>query len=153
MRVVQNKNITDAMKDSNRNMKQFEVLNQQKQELRDRLYSMQIKLRKMQVSIEEEQIKNDNLKNVKNFEMQLRKTRDAQETEMLNTAGITQKSSMKWTQDSLAEVLKQDDLIKQENQDLKAKMAQRQKVNVQELIKLIENDMQVNQNQINELNS
>lgn len=30
---------------------------------------MQIKLRKMQVSIEEEQIKNDNLKNVKNFEM------------------------------------------------------------------------------------
>lgn len=30
MRVVQNKNITDAMKDSNRNMKQFEVLNQQK---------------------------------------------------------------------------------------------------------------------------
>lgn len=130
MRVVQNKNITDAMKDSNRNMKQFEVLNQQKQELRDRLYSMQIKLRKMQVTIEEEQIKNDNLKNVKNFEMGLRKTRDNQETEMLNTAGITQKSSMKWTQDSLTEVLKQDDLIKQENQDLKAKMSQRQKVNV-----------------------
>jgi len=37
---------------------------------------MQIKLRKMQVTIEEEQIKNDNLKNVKNFEMGLRKTRD-----------------------------------------------------------------------------
>lgn len=31
----------------------------------------------MQVSIEEEQIKNDNLKNVKNFELSLRKTRDA----------------------------------------------------------------------------
>jgi hypothetical protein len=38
---------------------------------------MQIKVRKMQVTIEEEQIKNDNLKNVKNFELSLRKTRDA----------------------------------------------------------------------------
>ena len=45
MRVVQNKNISEAMKDSNKNMKQFDVLNQQKQEMRDKLYNMQIKMR------------------------------------------------------------------------------------------------------------
>lgn len=85
----------------------------------------------MEVSIEQEQIKNDNLKNVKNFEMTLRKARDVQETDMLNTAGVTQKNSIKWTQDCLNEVQKQDELIKKENTDLKNKMSHRQKNNVQ----------------------
>ncbi len=84
----------------------------------------------MQVSIEQEQIKNDNLKNVKNFEQQLRKTRDQQETEMLNTAGVTQKNSIKWTQDSLNDVMQQEEEIKQESSALRNKMKQRQSVNV-----------------------
>ena len=106
----------------------------------------------MQVSIEQEQIKNDNLKNVKNFEGMLRKTRDQQETEMLNTAGVTQKNSIKWTQDCLNEVLQQTEEIKQDNANLKNKMKQRMNVNVQQLIKLIEEDMSSSQSQINDLN-
>jgi hypothetical protein len=38
---------------------------------------MKNKLRDMQVSIEQEVIKNENLKNVKNIELDLRKIRDA----------------------------------------------------------------------------
>ena len=50
---------------------------------------MQSKLREMQVTIETEQIKNDNLKNVRNIEEELRKARDEKEAEMLAVANAT----------------------------------------------------------------
>lgn len=65
---------------------------------------MQSKLRQMQVTIETESIKNENLKNVRNIEIDLRKTRDDKETELLNVAVNTQKDSMKWGLGALAEI-------------------------------------------------
>jgi hypothetical protein len=49
------------------------------------------------VNIETESIKNENLKNVRNIEDELRKTRDEKETDLLNVAASTQKESMKWS--------------------------------------------------------
>ena len=65
---------------------------------------MQSKLRQMQVTIETESIKNDNLKNVRNIEVELRKTRDEKESDLLNIAVSTQKESMKWSLGALAEI-------------------------------------------------
>ena len=50
---------------------------------------MQSKLRQMQVTIETESIKNNNLKNVRNIEIELRKARDEKESELLNVAVST----------------------------------------------------------------
>jgi hypothetical protein len=61
------------------------------------------------VNIETESIKNENLKNVRNIEDELRKTRDEKETELLNVASGTQKESMKWSLGALAEIQIQDD--------------------------------------------
>jgi hypothetical protein len=61
------------------------------------------------VTIETESIKNENLKNVRNIEVELRKTRDEKETELLNVAATTQKESMKWSLGALAEIQIQDD--------------------------------------------
>ena len=77
------------MKESAVQMNKFENQNNEKQDLRDRLYDMKNKLREMQVSIEQESIKNDNLKNVKNIEQDLRKVRDQQETELLKISADT----------------------------------------------------------------
>ena len=52
MRINQNKNISDAMKESAVQLNKFENQNIQKQDLRDRLQKMKNKLRDMQVSIE-----------------------------------------------------------------------------------------------------
>jgi hypothetical protein len=84
----------------------------------------------MQVTIETESIKNENLKNVRNIEIDLRKTRDEKETELLNIATVAQKDSMKWSLGALAEIQIQDDQIKKESVDLKAKMANRHNNNV-----------------------
>lgn len=89
MRVNQNKNITDAMKESAVLLSKFEGQNIEKQELRDRLQKMKNKLRDMQVSIEQESIKNENLKNVKNIETDLRRLRDIQESEFLKVSNET----------------------------------------------------------------
>jgi hypothetical protein len=93
MRINQNKNISDAMKESKVLLQKFEGQNIEKQELRDRVEKMKSKLRDMQVSIEQEQIKNDNLKNVKNIESDLRRLRDIQESEFLKVSSETQKAS------------------------------------------------------------
>lgn len=94
MRINQNKNISDVMKESAVQLNKFEGQNVQKQDLRDRLSKMKNKLREMQVYIEQESIKNENLKNVKSIELELRKIRDLQENEMLKTTGDTQKQSL-----------------------------------------------------------
>lgn len=122
MRINQNKNISDAMKESAVLLSKFEGQNIEKQELRDRLQKMKNKLRDMQVSIEQESIKNENLKNVKNIETDLRRLRDIQESEFLKVSNETQKSTQQWSQELLAEIHSQDDEIKQENNSLKQNM-------------------------------
>jgi hypothetical protein len=82
------------------------------------------------VTIETESIKNDNLKNVRNIEGELRKARDEKESELLNVAASCQKDSMKWSMGALAEIQIQDDQIKKESVDLKSKMSSRQNNNV-----------------------
>jgi hypothetical protein len=47
---------------------------------------MQSKLREIEVNIEQERIKNENLKNVQVSEADLRKERNKQETDLLNIA-------------------------------------------------------------------
>jgi len=91
---------------------------------------MQSKLREMQVTIETESIKNENLKNVRNIEIELRKARDEKETDMLNVAASTQKESVKWALSALAEVQIQDDEIKKESGELKNKISKRMSNNV-----------------------
>jgi len=92
------------MKESAMQLRNVESQNGQKQDLSDRLYQMQSKLRQMQVTIETESIKNENLKNVRNIEIELRKTRDEKESDLLNIAVSTQKESMKWSLGALAEI-------------------------------------------------
>lgn len=134
-------------------LRNVESQNSQKQDLSDRLYQMQSKLRQMQVTIETESIKNENLKNVRNIEIELRKTRDEKESDLLNIAVSTQKESMKWSLGALAEIQIQDDQIKKESIDLKTKMSDRQSTNVQQLLKMIESDMQNNKGVCNDLNA
>jgi len=92
------------MKESAVLLSKFEGQNIQKQDLRDRLQKMKNKLRGMQISIEQESIKNDNLKNVKSIETDLRRLRDIQESEFLKTSNETQKSSQLWSEYVLAEI-------------------------------------------------
>jgi predicted nucleic acid-binding Zn-ribbon protein len=152
MRINQNKNISDAMKESAVQLNKFENQNVQKQDLRDRMQKMKNKLRDMQVSIEQEDIKNENLKNVKSIELELRKIRDTQESEMLKISGDTQKQSLQWSMNLLSEVQDQDSEIKKESKDLSQKMQQRQSVNVEQLLQLIENDMTKNTQMISSVN-
>ena len=65
---------------------------------------MHSRLRELQVTVETESIKNENLRNVRNIEQDLRKTRDEKENEVLSTAASTQKDSIKWTLGALAEI-------------------------------------------------
>ena len=92
------------MKESAVLLSKFEGQNIEKQDLRDRLQKMENKLRGMQISIEQESIKNDNLKNVKSIETDLRRLRDIQESEFLKTSNETQKSSQLWSEYVLAEI-------------------------------------------------
>jgi len=92
------------MKESAVLLSKFEGQNIEKQDFRDRLQKMKNKLRGMQISIEQESIKNDNLKNVKSIETDLRRLRDIQESEFLKTSNETQKSSQLWSEYVLAEI-------------------------------------------------
>ena len=77
------------MKESNHRLKQFEAQNSKKDALRKELEQKLTKLREMEVNIEQESVKNANLKNVQNTESDLRKFRDKNETELLNVASTT----------------------------------------------------------------
>ena len=65
---------------------------------------MQMQLRKIQVSIESEQVTNQNLKNVKKFEEELRKNRDDQEREILKVGTETQADSIQWSKNAKKEI-------------------------------------------------
>ena len=65
---------------------------------------MQGKLRQLEVTIEDELVKNQNLKNVKKVEENLRLDRDQIESETLKTASETQDESIKWSKDTKNEL-------------------------------------------------
>jgi ElaB/YqjD/DUF883 family membrane-anchored ribosome-binding protein len=58
---------------------------------------MQTQLREIEVGIESDRIKNQNLKNVQNAEKELREVRDKQETVLLKSAQTSQDQSIEWT--------------------------------------------------------
>ena len=88
----------------------------------------------MQVSIEQESIKNENLKNVRNIELELRKERDQSEIDMLKISGDTQKNTADWSKNLLEEIQNQDQDVRRTSSDLKQNMTTRQQVNVQNLL-------------------
>ena len=61
---------------------------------------------------------------------------------------MTQKDGLKWATGNMMTITKQDEEILGETTDLKTKMANRQKINVKELVDQIENDIYMNQNVI-----
>ena len=64
------------MTDSKRILNQYESQDSSKQALREKLYQMQTQLREIEVGIEQDRLKNQNLKNVQNAERELREVRD-----------------------------------------------------------------------------
>ena len=79
-------NITTAMADSKRVLNEYETQDSKKQQLREKLYQMQTQLREIEVGIEQDRLKNQNLKNVQNAERELREVRDRQESVLLKSA-------------------------------------------------------------------
>lgn len=76
MRQQQNRNITEALKDCDQRLIQFATQNNKKDSLRKELEEKLNKLREMEVNIEQEVVKNGNLKKVSKAETDLRKYRD-----------------------------------------------------------------------------
>ena len=141
------------MKDSESNLKTFVQQCQQKQALRDRLEEMQAKLRNMQVNIEQEQVKNANLRNIKDAENQLRDKRNETELQLLNHAQDVQRESMKETQGAVTDIKKQDEQVIKMGEDLTKKMNFRLTNNVESLIRQIKHDMDTNSKVVTNLTS
>ena len=57
-------------------------------------------MRDIEVAIEQDNIKNQNLKNVQRAEKELRDIRDVHEKELLKSATTSQKESLEWTKDT-----------------------------------------------------
>lgn len=75
------------------------------------------------------------------------------ETEMLQIAKSTQAESMEWSAEVLMNVSEQDDQIKKKHAELNQKMDRRQKENVTSLLKLIDQDMKQNNEEIQNLST
>jgi len=106
---------------------------------------MQAKLRRMEVSNSQAVIENENLKNVLKFETDLRKARDAKESQLLGVASAAQDSSMKWSSEHIKRIMLQDKLVLDKTADLKKRMEERKANNVQDLLNAIQEDMDANQ--------
>jgi capsule polysaccharide export protein KpsE/RkpR len=128
------------LKESNQRLKQFEVQNSKKDSLRKELEQKLTKLREMEVNIEQEQVKNGNLRKVSETENELRKFRDKKETDLLNIASKTQVDSANWISQNLNTVGTEDDRIRKETQALRDKMEKRKNTIVKQLLTEIEND-------------
>ena len=152
MRQQQNRNITEALKESNQRLKQFETQNSKKDALRKELEQKLNKLREMEVNIEQEAVKNGNLKQVLETETDLRQLRDKNETELLNVATKTQTDSAAWMKANLSTVTNEDERIRRETQALKEKMDMRKNTIVHQLLSEIDADRKQNQMDIQQLN-
>jgi hypothetical protein len=78
-----------------------------------------------EVGIEQDRLKNQNLKNVQNAERELRDVRDKQETVLLKSAQQSQDDSMKWTKVQLENVQDSEKRIEQHSQALRKAMSER----------------------------
>ena len=92
----------------------------------------------MEVNIEQEVVKNGNLRKVQETESELRKFRDKKETELLNVAVNTQKDSAAWMNHNLKVVEMEDNKVNQESKSLKDKMNHRKNIIVEQLLQDIE---------------
>lgn len=137
------------MSENKSNLKQIDGTNSKKQAMREKLMSMQQKLRKIEIECEQAQIENMNLVNVEKQEAELRATRDANETLLLGVASNSQNESMKWTSQKIEEIIDQDKLVLSKQEFLTKKMNLRQSLNVTKLVNMIETDMKANQDEIN----
>lgn len=79
----------------------------------------------MEVNIEQEVVKNGNLRKVQETETELRRFRDKKETELLNVAVKSQKESEVWMDHNIKVVEMEDSKVKQEAKTLKDKMNHR----------------------------
>lgn len=148
MRQQQNRNITEALKESNQRLRQFESQNVKKDSLRKELEQKLTKLREMDVNIEQESVKCGNLKNVLETENDLRNFRDKKESDLLAIANKTQVDSAQWMTSNLKTVSTEDDKIKKETQALKDKMEHRKNTIVQQLLSEIDQDRKQNQMEV-----
>lgn len=80
---------------------------------------MQGKLRQLEVTIENELVTNQNLKNVKNVEENMRMDRDENEKEMLQIGSETQNDSIKMGKNFKSQFDDQDKKINKYHADLK----------------------------------
>lgn len=140
MRQQQNRNITEALKDCDQRLIQFSTQNKKKDALRKELEEKLTKLREMEVNIEQEVVKNGNLKKVQQTENDLRKFRDEKENEHLTVAQKTQQDSAQWMTSNLKTVKNENEQIKKETHLLKDKMEMRKNTIVQQLLADIEQD-------------
>lgn len=69
---------------------------------------------------------------------------------MLKIASTSQQGSIKWTRENIEQVKHEDNLVLQKTQDLKTYMANRMRENVQTLLKIIEEDINANKEEMNE---
>ena len=92
----------------------------------------------MEVNIEQEVVKNGNLRKVQETETDLRRFRDKKETELLNVAVQSQKESEVWMDHNLKVVEMEDSRVQQEAKSLKDKMNHRKNTIVEQLLQDIE---------------
>ena len=85
-------------------------------------------------------MKNGNLRKVLDTETDLRKTRDKNESNLLNTATKTQSESHVWITSHLKTVANEDDKVRKETTTLKDKMEHRKTTIVQQLLSDIDQD-------------
>jgi hypothetical protein len=79
--------------------------------LREKLTQMQANLRDIQCSIEQDKIKNENLKKVELFEGNLRVERNKEELSLLTLASTTQDTTFAWTKNVKAHLQEEDKLV------------------------------------------
>ena len=91
---------------------------------------MQGKLRQLEVTIEDELVKNQNLKNVKKVEENLRLERHQSESETLKPASGTEDESITWSKDTKNELENEDEKVNKYHKQLKEYMVERHQNNV-----------------------
>lgn len=112
---------------------------------------MQAQLRDLNVAISKDSIQNENLRNIKQTEIELRRQRDHQETELLATAEISQSDNYRWSENKTSVIKDQIKKIEDTKDHLVSAMDQRTRTNVRELLRAIETDIQNNNSAIKSL--
>lgn len=130
------------MSESAAQIQDFAKQNLQKNQLRDKLIAMQAQLRDLNVAISKDSIQNENLRNIKQTENDLRRQRDKQETDLLAQAEEAQSQNFKWSEIKTGSIKDQIKKIEDTKDQLVGAMDKRTRTNVKDLLKAIETDIQ-----------